>query len=603
MSGWLLASLQVMSGFFALVAIQHLSISLYEGRDRVHGLLGLVALATASIALFRLLGHSAETAESLVRFRQGEIISISLFCVFLLWFTAEYTAYKRRNLLILLSAGWGLFIAVNILRPYGLVFSDLPELSSLRLVSGSHLLDLRLPADNLWNIALRAYVLGALAYCGFASMRIKSLRNSHRARVLFGTTALMAALCTLDLLVDLKLSDFTLASDFSFFPLSAIISLSLLKEANSERQRMTTILNFLPVGLAINDSHDATVFSNKAFKHFFQADPQESEQQSGTGTASGQPSENIATVQAKIMKQSQQSRAELEWPVNGGTLTFEVTLLPLIKEKNSLDETLVIFNNASDRLRKNKDIEKLKKKATLLKRQATSSALAKSLAHEIRQPLAAILNNAQAGLHFIENHDYDINEIKNIFEDIVLDVKRAGEVINSLRTILSKNNRKFEFLKLSNILGTVVRILNSDLVLNTVTVEIEEEKAEEKALWVKGNETQLQQVLINIIGNSLDAMSEIVPNLRKLKLQTYQSKNQAIIFISDTGKGISSDKIDQIFDGFYTTKAQGLGIGLEVCRAIMESHGGKIWAQKNDDCGTNFYISIPISSPSPDTKR
>lgn len=597
MSGWLITSLQIMTGFLVLVGIQHISISLYEGRDRMHGLFSFVALASASFALFRILGHSSETAESLVVYRQGEILSIGLFCIFLLWFTAEYTAFKRRNLLILLSAGWVLLITVNLMRPHGLIYSDLPVLPSLRSASGSHLLDLSFPASNPLNIVLRTYLLVSLAYCGYASLRIKSLGNSFRSQVLFSATVLMAAFCGLDLLVDLQLFDFTIASNFSFLPFAALVSLGLLKEANNERQNMISILDFLPVGIAINDSNGTPVFSNNTFKHYFEDSPREFEQPLGATTAV--PSEDIATIQSQIMKENPHSRTELKLPINGKASIFEVAHVPISMDKTAPCDTVFIFNDISKRLRKKREIERLRKQAALLRKQVESDVFVKSLAHEIRQPLAAILNNAQAGLNFMENKDFNIDEIKEILVDIVRDEKRAGDIINSLRAMLGKKRVKFEILELSKILNDVVKLLNRDFLLNEVTVNIEEEKE----IFVRANKTQLQQVLVNIIENAFEAMGETEPDLRQLKLKMFQRRNQAVISISDTGKGIRSDKLSQIFEGFYTTKAQGMGVGLEVCRAIMESHGGKIWAQNGDDRGTEFYVSLPISSPSPDSKQ
>ncbi|MDO6443609.1 HAMP domain-containing sensor histidine kinase [Marinobacter sp. 2_MG-2023] len=597
MSGWLVISLQVITGFFILAGIQHIGHSLYEGRDKVHGFLGLTALSAASFALFRFLAHTAETAELLVLFRKGEVVSISLFCVFLLWFIVEYTAYKKRPLLFLLTAGWGLFIMINVIRPYGLIFSELPLLSSLAPASGSNL-DLRSSLNVPLNIALRVYVLTTLAYCGYACIRIKSFSQSYRARVALTALSLMAPLCALDLLIGLELTGVTFTSDFSFFPLVAIMSLSLLKETNNERNRMITILNFLPIGLAINDSNNENVFSNNAFKKL-QAEVIGSGQVAAMESATQFQAKSPNVTRSQTATQNAQLHTVLRWPINGKTSIFEITRVPILNNRETRDETAIIFNDISERLRKVEEIEKLNKHASISKRLVTSSVSVKSLSHEIRQPLAAILNNAQAGLNFIKNPNYDIKEIEDIFNDIVRDEKRAGEIINGLRATVEEQETQFETLNLSKTLHEVIQVLENDLTLNSIYVHGDGGRE----LYVQANESQLQQVLINVIENAIDAMFENSPGSRRLKIETSQEENQAVISVADTGKGIPSSQLEQVFEDFYTTKPQGLGVGLEVCRAIMERHNGKIWAKKNNDRGMTFYISMPIYSPSPNTPK
>jgi signal transduction histidine kinase len=209
----------------------------------------------------------------------------------------------------------------------------------------------------------------------------------------------------------------------------------------------------------------------------------------------------------------------------------------------------------------------------------------------LSQPLSAILNNAQAGLRFMAKENIDLDEIREILRDIVRDDKRAGAVINGLRSMLQQQETPRANVDLGQCIEEVIELLHTEFVRLSVVVD----PMLEDNLTVKANKTQIQQVLLNLMMNAIEAMTE-QPGERTLKIMLTLDDAKARISICDNGTGIPEGKVKRIFDGFYTTKPQGLGMGLEVCRAIIETHRGAIWAENNPDRGATFSFTLPLDT-------
>jgi len=222
---------------------------------------------------------------------------------------------------------------------------------------------------------------------------------------------------------------------------------------------------------------------------------------------------------------------------------------------------------------------------------ASTGAISASLAHEICQPLSAILNNAQAGLRFLDHEPVDLEEMREIFQDIVRDDKRAGTIINGLRAMLQQQDTPYADIDLAQSVEEVLDLLHSELIRHGVDVE----RSLETDLMVRANKTQIQQVALNLIINAQEAMTDRPEGERRLRIKATRADGKARVSVSDTGHGIAEDMLDRIFEGFYTTKPQGLGVGLEVCRSIMESHHGAIWAEANPDRGATFHFMLPLA--------
>jgi PAS domain S-box-containing protein len=244
--------------------------------------------------------------------------------------------------------------------------------------------------------------------------------------------------------------------------------------------------------------------------------------------------------------------------------------------------------------RKETEIELREQRAELahVARISTMGELAASLAHEINQPLTAILSNAQAALRFLSSKPADLEEVREILQDIVKDNSRAGEVIRRMRALVKKEELEFASVDLASLIRDVVMLVHSDAILHNVKIALE---LDDNLPPARGDRVQLQQVVLNLLLNAFDAMKDCPAGEREVKL-TVEAYGMGLVqtAVSDRGTGLSSDKLDKIFQPFYTTKGEGLGMGLSICRSIIEAHGGHLRAENNADRGATFYFTLPV---------
>jgi PAS domain S-box-containing protein len=217
--------------------------------------------------------------------------------------------------------------------------------------------------------------------------------------------------------------------------------------------------------------------------------------------------------------------------------------------------------------------------------------LSGSMAHELNQPLTAILSNAQAAIRFLAHDNIDLNEVRDILKDIVEQDNRAGEVIRRLRLLLKKGEVRQQPLDLNHLVQEVLKLIRSDLVNHSVVAHTE---LATDLPPVKGDRVQLQQVLLNLVMNACDAMNGNTPADRQLVVRTELCADKNVrVSVADGGAGLAPDKLEQVFMPFYTTKPHGLGLGLSVCRTIITAHGGNLWATNGEARGAVFYFTIP----------
>jgi PAS domain S-box-containing protein len=245
--------------------------------------------------------------------------------------------------------------------------------------------------------------------------------------------------------------------------------------------------------------------------------------------------------------------------------------------------------------RKQAELERARQRHELahLGRVTSLGELSSSLAHEITHPLTAILSNAQAAQRFLAADDVDLSEVREILNDIVTEDQRAGEVIHRLRRLLKKGEPQnyCDDVDLNEVIGDVLKLMRNDLINQSVTVDTD---LAQNLPAVTGDRVQLQQVLLNLVLNACEAMTGNGSSKRQLLIASKLTKSAVRVSVTDRGGGIPERKTEQIFERFFTTKKKGMGLGLSICRTIIDAHRGKIWATNNADRGATFYFSLPI---------
>jgi two-component system sensor kinase FixL len=233
-----------------------------------------------------------------------------------------------------------------------------------------------------------------------------------------------------------------------------------------------------------------------------------------------------------------------------------------------------------------------------LSRVAMIGEMSSSLAHELNQPLTAIVSNSQAAIRFLQAGPAHAQELHETLEDIAASGTRAGEVIRRLRAMLKKEESERLPVDVNQLISEVVQLYRSDLINRGVTVLLLLERDLPEAI---GDRVQLQQVLLNLVINACDAMAGL-PGERKLTIMSRAVVERAEVEFSvwDIGAGVSSGNLERVFEPFVTTKSDGMGLGLSVCKTIVKSHGGRIWAQDNDGPGASFHVALPVATAPPD---
>lgn len=227
-----------------------------------------------------------------------------------------------------------------------------------------------------------------------------------------------------------------------------------------------------------------------------------------------------------------------------------------------------------------------------LSRVTVLGELSGSLAHEINQPLTAILSNAQTVQYLLAEEGAASAEVREILADIVQEGKHAAEVIQRLRLLLKKGEVRPEALELPVLVDDVVRLIRGDLAHQGVALSAELPAGLPP---VRGDRVQVQQVLLNLLTNACDSMGDTDPRDRRLVLAARVVQGGMVrVSVSDRGPGIAPSDLERVFEPFVTTKSRGLGLGLSVCRTIVTAHEGELWAVNNDDRGATFHFTLPV---------
>ncbi|AMV41801.1 two-component system sensor histidine kinase NtrB [Paraburkholderia caribensis] len=240
------------------------------------------------------------------------------------------------------------------------------------------------------------------------------------------------------------------------------------------------------------------------------------------------------------------------------------------------------------------ELERNRRELAHLTRISTMGELAASLAHELNQPLTAILSNGQAAQRFMDQAPIDLAEVRDILKDIVDDSGRASEVIRRMRAFVKKEEQQqLANLDVGGLLRDVALLVHGDAVARGIHVS---HVIDDGLPPVRGDKVQLQQVLLNLLLNAFDAVSECGASDRVVALFARpDGEGRVRIAVRDRGHGQTADKLECIFKPFVTSKPQGLGLGLSISRSIVQIHGGRLWAENNFDQGMTFYVALPAS--------
>ena len=264
---------------------------------------------------------------------------------------------------------------------------------------------------------------------------------------------------------------------------------------------------------------------------------------------------------------------------------------PQIEESGAVVEYIGVTMDETERVRANSAMHEAQAELARVARLTTLGELTASIAHEINQPLGATVANGNAGLRWLNRATPDVDEARAAFTRIVRDGRRAGEVIESIRAMFKNVDQEKTPVDINKLVREMLGLMLGDLRSNHVSVET---KLDDNLPDVRGNQVQLQQVILNLIRNAIEAMSSVTNRARVLRIVTVIHVPDAVLVsVEDSGTGLNPKNIERIFDSFFTTKQQGTGMGLSICRSIIEGHQGRLWVSSGIDHGAIFNVLLP----------
>ena len=370
------------------------------------------------------------------------------------------------------------------------------------------------------------------------------------------------------------------------------------EELRESEERFRTVANAAPVMIWMSGPDKLCTFFNKGWLDFTGRSP---EQELGNGWAEGVHREDIdrchdvyqnsfnARESFTMEYRLRRSDGEYRWLLDSGTPRFASDGAFLGYIGSCIDIT--------ERKAAEEEARRRREQVELLGRVSLLGEMTASLAHELDQPLAAILSNATAAMQYLEQGKLDPEQLQEILTDVVGDGRRAHDIMHNVRSAIKKGSAIRGRINLNDVVKAVTHMVHLDAAAHFCKVEM---SLARNLPAIEGDPSQIQQVLINLVRNAFDAMRDTPPSGRKVEIATtYNGDGTICVAVRDYGSGIPEPTLERLFEQFFTTKEEGLGMGLAIVRSIVEAHGGSIAAENADGGGARFHFRLPTKDGMP----
>ena len=363
----------------------------------------------------------------------------------------------------------------------------------------------------------------------------------------------------------------------------------MFTRSSEQEKKFREAVETMPALAFVADPYGNRSFVNRGWLEYTGLSPEEA---SGSGWQRAIHPEDLKRVlerwhAAQAAGQMLAYDSRLRRGSDGAYRWFQTRARPLLDKRGHLAKWCAVATDIEDRKR----AEQLQADLAHVNRVSTLGELAASISHELNQPIAAAIMNADLARHWLEHDPPDLTQVRQRTKTIIEMGTLASQIIDRLRSLYKKEPPKRASLALNEVIGEMVELLRGQATRHGVSLRTD--LASDLPNTV-ADRVQIQQVLMNLMLNGIEAMSE-TGGVLAVKSQL-QEKGQIEISVSDTGPGLLPGKADQIFDAFFTTKPQGSGMGLAICKSIVESHGGRIWADGAGGRGATFHFTLPLAS-------
>lgn len=585
-----------------MLGLLHLLLWLTDRRVPVYLLSVLMAFSAGGNAMVELAMMHAQSIDAYRLLLQWGNLFVFLLLVPMVWFVRLRLSTARRWLALLITAFWSIAIVLNWFSPYSLTYSEITALGQKPTFWGEEF-TLAAGEPNPWvNLANLSSLL-ILIYAIDAAVTAWRGGARRRAVLVGGSVATFTLLGGIHSpLVDAGLIDTPYMVSFAFLAIVIALSYELVSEAvlasryakdiRASEARWSALLTGVQLAVIGVDPRGRVTYANPFLEQLL---GYRSDDLIGRPVASLVPEHDRTELTERLAAAARtEPRAHSRWDLackSGEQRSLAWSTVRLNDRDGDYAGLLSIGQDITARLAAERNLESTRHELERLDRANLLGELVSALAHELNQPLAAILSNAQAARRYLASGNADPVELREILDDIVRDDKRAGEVIHGLRQMLEKAEVEREPLRIQETVREVLRLIGGELGAKEISVR---EELDPNLPSVLASKVEIQQVIMNLAVNAVHVLSGTpIDHRRHILIQAERHGEEAVmIAIEDSGPGIAPDEPSRIFEPFFTTRSGGLGMGLAICRRVVEAHGGRIRGE-NTGTGARFSFTLP----------
>ncbi len=575
-----------------------------KGRETIVYLLSAaMAFSASAEAMIELAQMQSQSVSAYAALLQWQNLSVYFLLLSMVWVVYLMFGTARRWLAIVISLAWTIAIIVNFSSPFSLVFSDIEGLRQ-NTVFGNETFVQAYGPTNPWKLLADVTSLVILIYFIDAAARAWKKGSRRRAVVVGGGTSVFILFGGIHAaLVDAAIIETPYMISFAFLAVIMALSYELVDDAvqksryarlvSAEEERWATLMENIRLAVIGLDLKGRITYANPFLSSLL--DFPSGELVGRLVTEVIHPDE-IDEFSARLSRLRETGpRDHTEWTLVdrvGGEHCLAWSSVPQKAADGQIIGALSVGADITEQRKVEDALKRSQREMERVSRANLLGELASALAHELNQPLAAILSNAQAARRFLSQQQPDLQELQEILEDIVRDDKRAGEVIHRLRAMLREGETRREWVALNPVIEEAVGLVRGELDTHHTSVE---SRLAEELPRVRIGVVEIQQVVINLILNADQAMNN-VPGPRRVTVTSRSLDHAAEVAVSDRGRGVSTPDLERMFEPFFTSRPQGIGMGLAISRRIVEAHGGHIRAENLPDGGARVSFTLPVAS-------
>jgi PAS domain S-box-containing protein len=586
-----------------MLGLMHVFLWLNEQRSPVYLLLTLASLGAATSALAELSLMHAESTAAYSELLRWQNLAIFLILIPLVWAVYLHLGTGRRWLAWIITGLWTISIVINFASPGNLVFLEVEALRQLHTFWGETFVG-ALGVRNPWVIV--PDIASFFIFLFFVDTTVRSWRRGHRQRALavgVGATGFILIAGVHAPLVDAGIVQTPYMVSFAFLTMVLAMSYELVttavrasryaQELEAGNRRWNAFLNDvqLPVMGIVPDG--AVSYVNPFFERLSGYGSAEIVGQAATRLV---PEANVVELAQRLRDAADRPpRPRSQWTLLCRSGERRQVLLSSVRQESpegAYEGILTIGEDITDRLGAERELAGARREMERLMRANMLGELASALAHELNQPLAAILSNAQAAQRLLGSDALDPRELAEILDDIVRDDRRASEVIARMRSMVRKGEMQLEPVDLNGAVRDVIDLMHIEL--DTQNVRLSFTPANELPPVV-ASPVDIQQVIMNLLMNAVRAVKIQPENARQVDILTKRVDGRILLSVEDSGAGIPGQVLDRMFEPFFTTKTVGIGMGLAICRRIVDAHGGRIRAENRETGGARVSVELPLA--------